>query len=192
MNASNKASIRAEHIKRRSNISEIKRKEASKAIYSRIITLPVYQYAQKIALYQAVNGEIDLKSIWSHAEDAKKTCYMPRVIPNTKDLLFLPSTQNTPQKPNQWGILEPCVSDDLAACPETIDLMLIPLVAFDKKGNRLGMGAGFYDRALANSKPKCLLGVAYDWQERPNILLDVWDIPLTGIITDKDIYWSNP
>ena len=69
--------------------------------------------------------------------------------------------------------------------------MLLPLVAFDAHGTRLGRGAGYYDRTLEHQKPACLLGIAYAFQQIPWIQPEPWDIPLDGIVTEKNLHWST-
>ena len=185
-----KHTIRRNHQATRKALPEHVRIESSHAICAHIQSLPVYQNAQHIALYQAIEGEVDLQPLWVLAEQADKTCYMPAMNTKTKTLLFLPATPNTPQQTNAYHVAEPHVSHTKAIPLEQIDLMLMPLVAFDSHGTRLGRGAGYYDRTLAHQKPACLLGVAYEFQHLPLISPEPWDIPLNGVITEKTIHWS--
>ena len=73
-----------------------------------------------------------------------------------------------------------------------MDIIFVPLVAFDRNGNRLGMGGGFYDRALAftqnstNLSRPLLLGLAHHFQEVERLTSKKWDIPLNGILTDQE------
>jgi len=166
------------------------RAKASQALCARIQTLPVYQRATRIALYQAIDGEIDLHPLWVQAENAGKTCYMPIMNTQTKTLLFLPTTRKTPQQTNAYHIAEPQTAHTDAAPLDNLDLMLMPLVAFDSQGTRLGRGAGYYDRTLEHTKPSCLLGVAYEFQHHEFLPPEPWDVPLDGVVTEKTIYWS--
>jgi 5-formyltetrahydrofolate cyclo-ligase len=75
-----------------------------------------------------------------------------------------------------------------------LDVILMPLVAFDGQGNRLGMGAGYYDRTLAFlrhrrhwRKPR-IIGLAYEFQRMPALPAEPWDVPLDGIITEAGFY----
>lgn len=188
---SSKTAIRKTCLKRRAALPEHTQREASSTLCTRIQSLDIYKNAKKIALYQAVGGEINLNSLWVKAQKDKKETYMPIVLPEEKALLFLPTTSTTPQKSNQWGILEPTIALTEAVALDEIDLMLMPLVAFDPHGTRLGRGAGYYDRTLKNTKPACLLGVAYEFQRQTRITPEPWDIPLHGIITEQNTYWSH-
>lgn len=166
------------------------RAAASQALCAQIQTLPMYQHATHLALYQAVDGEMDLHPLWVLAEKAGKICYMPAMNTQTQTLLFLPATLNTPQQTNSYHITEPEIPHTDAAPLDSLDLMLMPLVAFDSHGTRLGRGAGYYDRTLAHKKPTCLLGVAYEFQHHAFLPPEPWDIPLDGVVTEKTTYWS--
>lgn len=93
--------------------------------------------------------------------------------------------------PNRYGINEP--KDTPSIDTETLDIILTPLVAFDRQGHRLGMGGGYYDRTfsfLLNQadipRPK-LIGLAYACQEVPSLSPDPWDVPLHGVVTERKI-----
>ncbi len=148
-----KATIRRICLTKRAALSDQTKQKASAALCARIESLTVYQNAEKIALYQAVGGEIDLHPLWLKACAAGKTCYLPVVRPNDNTLIFLPAGPKTPLKRNQFHILEPDIPHSDAILLEALDLMLMPLVAFDTQGTRLGRGAGFYDKTLQNKSP---------------------------------------
>ncbi|STX28137.1 5-formyltetrahydrofolate cyclo-ligase [Legionella beliardensis] len=164
---------------------------ASEKVYAHIRHLKQYRYAKRIALYQAHRGEITLHHLWKTAPLQGKFCYFP-VVNQEQKLLFLPATPATPFKKNRYGILEPDVDLTHAIAPKDLDLIFLPLVAFDEHGTRLGMGAGYYDRTLANGEDNPLLiGVAYDFQRQPFIAPQEWDVPLAAVITPNHIYWSK-
>jgi 5-formyltetrahydrofolate cyclo-ligase len=176
----------------RSKISVSYRTTASSQICTRIRSLEQYRQANRIALYFAINGEIDLEELWSAAPLHGKFYYFPVINEDNLTLSFLPATPTTPFKKNRYGIPEPDVSRDLAIPVEELDLVLMPLVAFDVRCTRLGMGAGFYDRKFKD-KPNCtLFGVAYQFQRVDHIQPHPWDIPLDAVITQRAIYWRNP
>src|SRR5205814_709954 len=99
---------------------------------------------------------------------------------------------------NRLGIAEPKVSARDLVRAEDVDLVLLPVVAFDARGNRLGRGAGFYDRSLAFRRHRRhlqrphLLGLAHDFQRVAAVPVDAWDVPLDGVITDRAVYRINP
>lgn len=175
----------------RAKTSSAYRASASNQICTRIRALEQYRKAKSIALYFAINGEIDLHALWKSAPLQGKFCYFPALNDNLT-LSFLPATPATPFKNNKYGIPEPDVSFDNAIALEELDLMILPLVAFDMRCTRLGMGAGYYDRTLENKKLKNLFGVAYQFQLVDFIDPQPWDIPLDAVITQKAIYWRTP
>lgn len=93
--------------------------------------------------------------------------------------------------PNKYAILEP--QHNLKKIPpENLDLVMVPLIAFDLKGNRLGTGGGYYDRTFAflreqeNKKPR-MIGLAYAVQQAEQIPSDPWDVLLDGIVTEQEV-----
>lgn len=175
----------------RANLPLSYQKKASLKVCKRIGKIHQYRYAKTIALYHAVNGEIDLSALWKSAASQGKSCYFP-VLNDDFSLSFLPATPSTAFKNNQYDIPEPDVSRDLAIAPKALDLIFMPLVAFDQMGTRLGMGAGYYDRTLANENHPLLIGLAYDFQQCDYLEPQAWDVPMTGVVTPEHIYWSQP
>ena len=151
-----------------------------------------FLYAQRIGVYLANDGEIDPTPIIHAAFKLHKACFLPVIDPLSKNSLhFAQYHQGDVLHKNRFGIPEP----DLAAAHIvpvwSLDLVLVPLVGFDRDGNRIGMGGGFYDRTLA-SRPEqphgpTLVGLAHQCQELESINYQSWDIPLDKIATDKEI-----
>lgn len=144
--------------------------------------------ANKIAIFLANDGEINtmpfIKWCWLNG----KNVYLPVIHPFTKGhLLFLHYHANSKMIKNQYGILEPALKVQDIISPQQLDIIFTPLVAFDKKGNRLGMGGGYYDRLLTplfkNKKGTVAIGLAHDNQQVEQIPTESWDIPLPEIIT---------
>lgn len=163
---------------------------SSAQVCERILALQQYQYAQHIALYRDKDGEISLNSLWNRAFLDGKYCYFP-VLNDDKTLTFLPATPDTAFGENRYGIAEPQVSKEKAISPQDLDIILMPLVAFDEKGTRLGMGGGYYDRTLEKVTHPLLIGVAYEFQRQPYLEPGKWDVPMMATITPQAIYWSN-
>ena len=175
----------------RSKVSTSYRATSSNQICARVRSMEQYRRAKNIALYFAINGEVELDSLWRSAPLHGKLCYFPALNDNLT-LSFLPATPATPFKNNRYGIPEPDVSLDLAINIEELDLIIVPLVAFDMRCTRLGMGAGYYDRTLEKKQPKHLFGIAFQFQLVDFIAPEPWDIPLDAVITQRAIYWRNP
>ncbi|KTD47065.1 5-formyltetrahydrofolate cyclo-ligase [Legionella rubrilucens] len=162
---------------------------ASLKVCERIKALQQYRQARRIALYQATQGEIDLSAIWRSAPMQGKYCYFPS-LNDDKTLSFLPATPATSFITNRFGINEPDVARSEAISPHELDIIFLPLVAFDLLGARIGMGAGYYDRTLAGTASPLLVGVAYEFQRQAYLFPQQWDIRLHATITPKHVYWS--
>ncbi|OGV49842.1 MAG: 5-formyltetrahydrofolate cyclo-ligase [Legionellales bacterium RIFCSPHIGHO2_12_FULL_42_9] len=175
----------------RSRLSTHFQQQSSEQVCARIKQLEPYRYAKRIALYHAIEGEINLDNLWRSAPLQGKFCYFPALTAD-KTLVFLPATPATSFRKNHYDIPEPDVDFSLAISIDEIDIIFLPLVAFDRHGTRLGMGAGYYDRTLAQQKPNLLIGVAYDFQRQSFIKPHEWDITLQAIVTPNQIYWSTP
>lgn len=182
-----KSTLRKRFIAQRKALSPADVSAASTKIIQSLQNTPAYQSAQHIAWYFPVQGEIDLSVLWQQALNQGKTCYCPR-IQGDNTLIFLPFTSTTSWINNRYGIPEP---DTIVASThpiEQLDLIFLPVLAFDVFLNRLGMGKGYYDKTLAQHHTGQRIGVAYEWQKQTKIPCDPWDIPLNQVFTDVAIY----
>ena len=129
--------------------------------------------------------------LWRHG----RKVYLPSIQPG-QQLCFKPYQPASRMTANQYQIDEP-ISDQGSRTAAALDLLIIPLVGFDRTGNRLGMGGGYYDRHLAyrtsRLKPGPLLvGLAYEFQRQPRLASDRWDIPLDLIVSERQVYDARP
>ena len=135
--------------------------------------------------YYPYNYEIDILDVLSKLEKKNYHISLPKVEKNSK-MSFYSWSLKEPLSINNYGIPEPISKKKVH--PE---ILLIPLVGFDNKLNRLGYGGGFYDRYLAklkNSKKILKIGVGFSIQEVSKIPTNQYDIRLDNIITEKEIY----
>jgi 5-formyltetrahydrofolate cyclo-ligase len=115
-----------------------------------------------------------------------KHCYLPLVRHDRPShLYFVEYSQDDQLQPGNFGILEPAFDPQKIIEPNDLDLVLMPLVAFDAHGNRLGTGGGYYDRTFAQASQPLLIGVAFSCQEVPQIEAQSWDIKLHGVVSEK-------
>jgi len=149
----------------------------------------------RIALYIANNGELDPAPIAARIRECGKSTYLPVLqSPPRQALWFCEHRKGETLHPNRFGIPEPDTMKHRLLPAWGLDLILMPLVAFDSNGNRLGMGGGFYDRTLAYlHRRTCwqhpsLIGLAHACQEVAEIKPNSWDIPLDGIITESGLF----
>ena len=181
---------RRELIRRRLTLDDGQRERADAAISAAVGRLVDEFDFRIIAGFVAHRGEPDLSEALSWLDEEDRSVLMPVV--RDLDMHFRRWRPDTDMKANRFGIPEPVGSEEFA--PAQIDLVLMPLVGFAADGARLGMGAGFYDRAFAfrHGRPDDLprlVGVAYSVQEVDALPVDDWDVPLDGIITEHGLSW---
>lgn len=178
---------------KRRMLSPLQQAEAATNILTTCKAATRLPKANSVACYIANDAEIDPQKIIEYCWDQRKCVLLPVLDPTNKGhLLFVEYRPNSPTRKNIYGIDEPIMTNSNVHSLENIDLILTPLVAFDAKGNRLGMGGGYYDRTLApihrDTLSTQLIGLAHTCQQTDNLLTDSWDIPLHGIATPKQFF----
>jgi 5-formyltetrahydrofolate cyclo-ligase len=183
--------LRQRNRKLRAELDPVQLETAAAALVERILPLPEYQHAQRVAVYFAVNGEIGLNGVIDHALAAGKEIFLPNL--DHAALRFSPYFHDQQMRINKFRLPEPDVDESEMRMPDELDLVLAPLVVFDGNRNRIGMGGGFYDRSFAfrknpeHSMP-VLIGVAHEIQKVDRIVPEEWDVQLDMIVTDQAIY----
>lgn len=168
---------------KRRELSPQQRSDAQQIIYQKIETHPALNQAKNIAIFLSFDGEVDTKPIIEYLWQQNKSVYLPVPIAE-QQLLFLNYSPNTPLIKNKFGILEPAINETSSIAIEQLDIVFTPLVAFDERGYRMGMGGGYYDRMLANYQQQQILpiGLAFACQKLAKIDNQPWDIKLPEII----------
>ncbi|MCJ7927253.1 MAG: 5-formyltetrahydrofolate cyclo-ligase [Pantoea vagans] len=147
--------------------------------------------ARNIALFLSVDGELNTRPLIARLWHLKKAVYLPVLHPfSPGNLLFLRYSPDTPLIPNKLRIPEPPLDIRQLSTLDQLDLMLVPLVAFDQHGQRLGMGGGFYDRTLQNWRQHGFLpvGLAHDCQQVDSLPVAEWDVPLPAVMTPSKLW----
>lgn len=177
-----KRDIRKIYIEKRKEISPDIRSHIHQLISNWNISTPSTYLSYLPLTSKNELSPISLEEKWA---SAKLKCY-PRVISAT-EMIAIPVDSATELMSNKWGILEPPLQEAFPA--NQIDAVIIPLLAFDKKGYRVGYGKGFYDRFLSHCKPDILkIGIsAFPPIERIQDI-DNYDVPLNYCITPEKIY----
>lgn len=177
---------------RRAATSSAHREAAGQAIAERIATLPAFDAARHVAGYGAVGGEPPVASLAATAIARGRRWYLPTLVGDSGFMRFAPWHPASPMAPNRYAIPEPVVPADQLVDGCDLDLVLVPLVAFDRSGRRLGSGGGFYDRTFAflADRPRpgrpLLIGIAWAFQEA-TIEPEPWDIPVDWVATEAEL-----
>ena len=177
---------------KRAELSPEQQLRAAVSLASNVATTPLFRASHNVACYLPINGEIDTRPLIERIWNTRKACFLP-IVPERADkpLLFAPLEPDTPLVANRFGVPEPLVSSLDLVRARKLDLILLPLVSFDDKGNRLGMGSGFYDRTLAFLRNRShwrkpfAIGLAHEFQRSQAFEVDSWDVPLRAVITDS-------
>ncbi len=154
-----------------------------------------FRNSKRIAIYIESDGEIAVSHLSSQIMRTGKRCYLPVLRPMLPNRLWFSEYRlGDKLTPNKYGIPEPDIRKRKPIAPYCLDLILMPLVAFDDSCNRIGMGGGFYDRTFSYlrtrnnwRKPK-LIGIAHELQKLESIQKMPWDIPLNGVVTEINFY----
>lgn len=137
------------------------------------------------------DGELNLTPIIEQLNQLGHRLYLPCLQPDYH-LLFAHWRPHMPMKRNRYGVAEPTHQQRDAV--DVLDVLLLPLVAVDRQGNRMGMGAGYYDRTLGSvSTRPYLIGVAHQLQLQEQTLpVQPWDVPLDALVTEEErIVWRD-
>ncbi|MCB2355099.1 5-formyltetrahydrofolate cyclo-ligase [Clostridium estertheticum] len=161
----------------------------SKKIMDTIIGLPQFINCKNIMLYISFNNEVDTYKLATWCLNNNKTVIAPYCIKsNHKIVPFIINNLTTDLTKSTFGIMEPKYDILMNANIENIDLIIVPGVVFDEDCNRIGFGAGYYDRFLSmKTKNTITIGIAYDYQIIDKVPTDEYDVPLNFIITEKRI-----
>lgn len=175
----------------RQQLSAKERAAFAQQATNRLITSKLFAISDHIGCYMAIDNEIDTQALIDNIWQQHKKCYLPIIDPNHYGQMHFAQYQQDDQLiNNKWQIPEPTGATE-AVAGQILDLVIMPLLAFDRIGNRLGTGGGYYDRHFANishwSKPPILCGFAYDHQQFESLLPQSWDIPMNLIVTNQEI-----
>ncbi len=180
--------------KHRSQLNPAQLELAANKLTNNLSAFHNFIHSTLIAAYSAVQGEIDPANALRWARENNKSTFLP--ITRRKSLRFARISESTTLLPGRFNIPIPDCPESSLLKPEELDLVLVPLLAFDENLNRLGMGGGFYDRSFAfranNQCKPYLLGIAHEFQKVEQLSAQPWDIPLDAVITDQAVHSKKP
>ena len=183
--------LRQRLTERRKALTPQQRIAAAQGLRRSLEQLPEYHTDARVAGYWAVNGELALNLVIPPLLARGQQFLLP-LLGAERQLRFAPWSTGDAVEPNRHGIPEPVhVTSPLA--PFQLDLVLVPLLAFDRRGQRLGYGGGYYDRSFAflNEQVRptepLLVGIGYAFQELPEVDEEDWDVPLDFVATEREL-----
>ena len=172
---------------RKKTVSKEQEQKANEEIQLRLLQSPFFLEAESIFSYVSVEGEVDTKIILETALQMGKRVFVPRCIPGKERLMDAVEIHSMEELSIQYfGLLEP--KPEIPASEErNFDLSLIPCVMADRRGGRLGHGAGYYDRFLAKSQGKKLC-LCFSWYLTDKIPMEEMDIPMDALLTEEGYF----
>jgi 5-formyltetrahydrofolate cyclo-ligase len=199
MNQPDLKQTRATIRRQRREISNEVRKTATARIVNSMAKLKSFQRSRRIAGFVAFDGEADPLALMTLAHQQQKQVYVPIMIAKREPLKFCPWQPDTPKKLNHFGIEEPDVDSALWITSDQLDFVICPLVAFDQRCQRIGVGAGYYDRSFVFlndfdqnhprhvERPTVLAGFAFEMQKVTEIQPQPWDVALDWVVTERQL-----
>lgn len=176
-----KDSIRRRVKARKSLLSDEERLSAAQSVFHRLEQLAAFTLSHRILVYNSLPDELSTRD-FIQKWNGRKRFFLPRV--NGVDLDILPFDQ-TRMHIGAFRIEEP-TGDDCEDV-DTMEMIIVPAVAFDRRCNRVGRGKGYYDRLLKKSRA-ITVGVGYDFQMVDQIDTDYFDVPVDIVITESGTY----
>ena len=184
--AEQRRAMRRELRQRRAALSPEEQAAVSAAVGSQLAKIAALSRSPVVGGYRAIRGEVDIDAALSRLHDDGAMVTVPRVSGDHMD--FLPWTSGSETITGSFGIDEPINGEPVQFSRH--DVVLVPLVAFDETGQRLGQGGGFYDRAIAAAGADCpiLIGVAHAFQQVKSVPVEAWDMPLDAVVTEERVH----
>jgi 5-formyltetrahydrofolate cyclo-ligase len=174
----------------RARLSAAARMAAATALAHTLETLPEFVVDTRVAGYWAVAGEMPLHAVYSSLRTRAQAYFLP-LLKADSTLAFAPWQAGAKLRNNRYGIPEPDTDAAAPIAPIALDVVLVPLLAFDRHGNRLGSGGGWYDRSfaflrdVARPHKPLLVGIGYHFQQVAELAPAPWDVKLDFIATDR-------
>ncbi|SPL69057.1 5-formyltetrahydrofolate cyclo-ligase [Acinetobacter stercoris] len=184
--------LRKQLRKKRRNISRFQQKQTEQIIWSKLIHSSKFIHSHKIGIYLDAFGEVQTNKIIEYCFSHHKQVYLPMICNMNNKLVWVKITQHQYRSKrfsyHRLGMLEPMASRGFNV--NHLDLLIMPLLACDTSGTRMGMGGGFYDRTLATALTKPFrLGLAHDFQLlHENLIRNKWDQALDALLIPHHFY----
>ena len=173
-------------------MSEEERSEKSQKACQNLVSTSQFQRASTVMIYLSLPHEVDTSEVFLYAWQLGKTVVVPKISWQQRHMIPVQiSSLETGFSTEVAGLRNPVTGVPMPI--EEIDLVVAPALGFDRKGNRLGRGASFYDRFFANKQLKAArCGFAFTEQLVDSVPVEERDEPVDFLVTDKEILYFNP
>ena len=183
-----KQAIREAVIRKRDQIPRAVRSVKNSLIKEKVFSLMEFRSSHSVLLYASFRSEVETSGMIKESIGSGKKLLLPKVYSEEKALRLYEVKDVSELSPGFMGIPEPSFTDERMVNPEDVDLVVIPGVAYDYSGNRLGYGAGYYDRLLSQTEKKIIIvAPAFEEQLVDLIPAEKHDVKVDIIVTDKRI-----
>lgn len=184
-----KPEIRAEARRRLRSLSMEERALAEAEVTRLVWTVPEVAAARTLMLFADLPEEVSTDAIAAQALHAGIALVYPRVRMETRAMTLHRVTAPDQLAPASYGIREPDPALTEIVDPAEIEAVLVPGLAWDRRGGRLGRGAGYYDRLFAHDAWRGFrCGVFFAFQEVPAVPTEPWDVPLHAVVTEREVW----
>lgn len=179
-----KTEVRQSALKARRSVPRPNLDSLSNAVKDRVLKLEAFTKARVVACYVSMDDEVETRPIIQSAISGGKRVIVPRVDPSTTELQFMEIRSLSELSPGHFHIMEPSAkSNELPL--SAADVVLVPVVAWDEEGHRIGYGKGYYDRALKGKEGAIAIGLAFEFQKFDDVPQTPTDSALDMVVTEK-------
>ncbi len=180
-----KKKLRKDVLRLRDNLPQEERERMSQSIGERFTSLRPVQECRSLMIFLSFGSEVNTDYIIARAWQQQKRVLVPLCKPETREMTVFAIETFADVEPGYFGIREPKKNSLQPVAKEEIELVVVPAVAFDRRGYRVGYGGGYYDRFLQDMQvPK--IGLAFSCQLVPEVPVGPYDLPVPGILTEKE------
>jgi len=181
----------------RAALSAAQRVAAAQGLVAQVEQVPEFLIDRRIAGYWATAGELPLAALMTGVLARDQIWHLP-IVADGGLLRFAPWRMGDALAPNRYGIPEPVCTFERTLSPQEMDVVLVPLLGFDRRGHRLGFGGGYYDRSFSFLQGRTdvgkpvLVGIGYAMQEVERIDAQPWDVHLDYVATERELIDLTP
>lgn len=188
MSKEQKKLIRTSVLQRRNSLTNQEIKEAEKRILDNLMTQKQYINSQNVFCYLSFRSEVPTKAIIEHCQQNGKNIYIPLCVTETKEMIVSLFDSGIKLTTSNYGVQEPSRETIKIADRNILDTAIVPGAVFDRRGYRIGYGAGYYDKFFSHtSKQIYKIALAYSFQIIDEVPKSDFDVPVDCIVTEEEI-----